>query len=86
MHTTPPLQRPFFSKSLKRLASSLDMVVRLILLRPLPLGVGQSIRTTLLDVDKDDQKESRCSAERKEEGETGIVVARSADDCQRAYP
>lgn len=56
------------------------MVVRLILLRPLPLSVGQSIRTTLLDIDKDDQKEGRCGTQRKEEGETGIIVARRADD------
>jgi hypothetical protein len=62
------------------------MVVRPILLRPLPLGVGQSIRTTLLDIDKDDQKEGCCSTEREEEGETGIVVARSADDYPGAYP
>lgn len=77
-----PLQtgQPFPRKGLKRLALSLDMVVRLILLRPLPLSVGQSIRTTLLDIDKDDQKEGRCGTQRKEEGETGIIVARRADD------
>ena len=86
MCTTTSNRMTLSSRRLKRLAVSLDMVVRLILLRPLPLGIGQSIRTTLLDVDKDDQKEGRCGTQRKKEGETGIVVARSADDYPGAYP
>jgi hypothetical protein len=85
MRRTTSNRMTLSSQRLKRLALSLDMVVRLILLRPLPLGVGQSIRTTLLNIDKDYQKEGRCGTEREKEGETGIVVARSADDCNRAH-
>jgi hypothetical protein len=86
MRTTTSNRMTLSSRRLKRLAVSLDMVVRLILLRPLPLSVVQSIRTTLLDVDKDHQKEGRCGTQSKEEGETGIVVARCADDYPGAYP